>query len=405
MMALQAKKGRIEKIVIVAQQPLDAWNCKRFGIQLLQDAGFMVEYWDLSPILEPNSAPHSAAAQFRHPSIVVLTTIGELQKRFDALDSKSFIFSFVSYTADLRSIRLFRMMSRTAVGYSLFMVMPIPEKNESDEKFTNTVLHLTKKLMRHINLLPKKVLKSFVLSRLPFSWLGIRPARLVVLASDKCIINSFPCDEKTEFLNCHTFDYDFYMEEMAREARPEQPIAVFLDQYIPFHPDWHFMGFTAQIDAGPYFKYLNNFFDLVEEKLGVKVVIAAHPRSNYDEMPDYFNGRTCVRGMTAELISQSRLVIANHSAAINLANLFYKPIIFITSQEMDARNFKKFVHAMAGLHEKKPIYIDSAFTIDWDGELKVDRAAYDDYRRSYIKSDGSPELPFWEIVAKRVRDI
>jgi len=33
------------------------------------------------------------------------------------------------------------------------------------------------------------------------------------------------------------------------------------------------------------------------------------------------------------------------------------------------------------------------------------RNAYDEYQRSYIKTDGSPETPFWQILADRVKEM
>ena len=67
------------------------------------------------------------------------------------------------------------------------------------------------------------------------------------------------------------------------------------------------------------------FFDYIEHKFHVRIIIAAHPKSNYDAKSDYYQGRTIIKGDTARLVKDSSFVIASQSTAINLAILFNKP--------------------------------------------------------------------------------
>ena len=66
-------------------------------------------------------------------------------------------------------------------------------------------------------------------------------------------------------------------------------------------------------------------------------------------------------------------------------------VLYALSIENFARQFNK-----------KPINVDGDLKIDFEGEFRVDNSAYDRYRSDYIKSPGSPEKLFWDIVADSI---
>ena len=81
---------------------------------------------------------------------------------------------------------------------------------------------------------------------------------------------------------------------------------------------------------------MNNFFKLIEDQLGLEVIIAAHPRSNYENHPDYFKGRKCIRGQLVKLARECKLILAHDSTALSFASLLYKPVVFVTSSELNS---------------------------------------------------------------------
>ena len=55
---------------------------------------------------------------------------------------------------------------------------------------------------------------------------------------------------------------------------------------------------------------------------------------------------------------------------------------------------------MAPVFGKQPIYLDNLpATIDWSAALNVDEAAYRAYQDKFIKQNGSPDKPVWQIFA------
>ena len=139
------------------------------------------------------------------------------------------------------------------------------------------------------------------------------------------------------------------------------------------------------------------------EKTGLKIIIAAHPRSNYEDLPDYFKGRKRVKGKTIELIKECRLVLAHCSTAINFANLFYKPIIFVSCSDFERTYVDYWITEMAKWHGKIPIFMGKNNGLGLKKELMVNKKHYDNYRKAYIKAEHSEDLPFWQIVANSLK--
>ncbi|MBU4287691.1 MAG: hypothetical protein KKI12_05900, partial [Proteobacteria bacterium] len=243
--------------------------------------------------------------------------------------------------------------------------------------------------------------------RLPLWCVGVKPASLMFVAGEKYLIyrkyRRYPINKNTELLQIHGFDYDIYLKEKNNHCI-ERSIAVFIDEYFPFHPDYLIVKRESPVKADSYYKSINAFFDIVEERTGLEVVIAAHPRATYENLPDYYNGRKCIKGKTINLIRESKLALAHCSTAINFICLFYKPIIFMTCSDLDKSYEGGYIREYAKSFNKVPISIDRNNNIDWKQELMVSKASYDSYRRAYIKAKQSKDLPFWQIVANRLKD-
>ena len=133
------------------------------------------------------------------------------------------------------------------------------------------------------------------------------------------------------------------------------------------------------------------------------MIIAAHPRSHYDKLPNSFDGRKCIRGETIRMVKESRLVLAHSSTALNFANLLHKPVVFLTSSKLNKSFEGPYIREMAECFGKRPIFMDGNNNIDWNFELTVSKSHYDNYRHAYIKTDHSEDLPFWQIVANRLK--
>jgi hypothetical protein len=248
-----------------------------------------------------------------------------------------------------------------------------------------------------------------ILSRIPFWLMGIRPAA-VILAGGKGAVRCkrYPVNRQTTVLWAHTRDYDVYLNEKEKPVQVDGKMGVFLDEYVPFHPEhkkesW---PYPPPCNESEYYPGLRRFFDYLELEYGVRIVIAAHPSARYDDGLDYFGGRKVVQGRSIELVRQAGFVISHNSTALNFAVLFNKPVLFIDNDKMrqcltDAHQIGAIAHYL----NKPPINVDAPFRLDWEKELTVDQEAYARYREAYIKRDGSPEKHSSQILADFVKTL
>ena len=204
----------------------------------------------------------------------------------------------------------------------------------------------------------------------------------------------------------HSLDYDAYLDFVeSREQHREKKICVFLDEAATDHPDFTYLRMPL-LEKDRYFESMRRFFDEVEKRPGLEVVIAAHPRSHYEETPDVFGNRPVIKGRTIRLVSEASLVIAHASTAVNFAVLFDKPLFLVRTTDMIQKDRSLFSEVMAEALGMTSINVDEPEIMERlllapVGELKT---RYETYTYTYIKSRSAPELRVWEIVGRAIRD-
>ena len=383
----------IKRVIFLVQSPFNLRDYRRFGIEMLQQNGFKVEVWDVTPVLYPNVyRSYTPLGAFRRDGLTLFHDKPRLYSRVSGLKDSDFVMNIIVY--NFTSFEIYRALSKSAADYAVFMAGALPTISAGKSKF----FFYLKKLR---SLTFQKIL-NIIFPKLPFRWFGIKSAKLILAGGEKCLVYPYPIEANTEVIWDYTFAYDLYLKEKIIPL-VNLHIAVFLDIYVPFHPDSIYFGVKSSVSADKYYLLLNKFFNLVEKQLGLEVIIAAHPRSRYEELPDYFDGRKHIRSQTIRLVKESRLVLCHHTTALSFANLFYKPVVFLTSSELDKDYEGPYINMMAEWFGKKPIFIDRDNNIDWNFELAVAKEHYYNYRQAYIKTDHSEDLPFWQIATNRLK--
>lgn len=141
----------------------------------------------------------------------------------------------------------------------------------------------------------------------------------------------------------HHFDIDRTMAAPTSLPEMTQPYGVFLDDYFPFHPDFA-IGNIKTINPKTYYAALNRYFTHLENSLGIKIVIAVHPKANYTDNP--FDGRTLIYHQSDRLVRDAQIVLAHGSTSISFAVIYRKPLQLIYSAEMRSKHPPEF-HQMA----------------------------------------------------------
>ena len=309
-----------------------------------------------------------------------------------------------------RSYFIYRELSKSKILYALFNANTIPTliKDHSRSKFS-----ITSGLVNFLNKIRKinfTKIKKRIFMRIPFNFLMIEYPSFILAGGSQTLINyKSPIGEKTKVIWGHSLDYDLYLKDLYKPISNEfkgKKYIVFIDEYMPFHP--YYIGNNVKPTTSPtnYYPILNDFFSKIKEETGFDVIIAAHPRSKYKEHPDYFNGRMVIRGKINELIRDSEIVLIHYSTALNFAILYYKPVIFITTNEMEQSNMiSKYIRSFSSELSKSFVNINDNHEIDWCKELKINRKVYDKYKEKYIKRKNTKEKFFWQIIADEIKKV
>ena len=405
----------IKRIVFFVVSNFNLRDYRRFGIELLRENGFRVEVWDMTPVLNPvlhqNYIPIDPVS-VDDKDLTVFNDQREMIDRILNLGKSDFVINLLTYCS--KNLSCFRALSKSKVDYAVCVANAILSSGESmkDEKLSKVekikkfILSLPAKIYNFICSISSRKTWPMLFQKIPFRLLGIKPAKLILAGGERSMKYNYPRDKNTKLLWVHSFDYDFYLQEQKKPVTT-RPRAVFIDEYAPFHTDFEVYGMKSPVNAERYYSLLNKFFSLLENHLGSRVVIAAHPRSQYEKCGDCFSGRECIRGQTAKLVKESSLVLAHHSTALNFANLYHKPVIFLTDSEFVMIPEGPDIPTIAHWFGKKPIWLHDNpnvnLNINWEEELLVSAKHYQCYRRAYIKTEKSEDLPFWQIVANRLK--
>ncbi len=385
------KKGEeVKKIVLLLSSPFNQKDKERFGVECLAQNGFEVEVWDFTPFLNPWRWQRSQL--FNNSTCEIYRIFSDQRTAFasiSGLRKDCLIVCIINFAYETCS--LYRIISKCDVRYCLISY-----------NYISFDMKPNRNIFKRLASVSFQKLRGYLFLKIPYKFLCVSPAAIVLMLGGKLDLAGLPVDSATRIVRSHYFDYDIYLKELQKPVEGKERIAVFLDNFIPFHPDW---GSAGNLDPVEYYALLCKFFDLLEKKYGVRIVIAAHPRSTYEELPDYFNGRAVIKDRTVELVRHSEFVVVHHSASISFAVLFSKPLVFITTDKLHQTEVAKIIDFMALAFNKTPINLDQDLKENMDEELIVDESVYQKYVATYIKPKGTEDLPIWQAFSNDLKNI
>lgn len=237
-----------------------------------------------------------------------------------------------------------------------------------------------------------------IYTRIPHAARGTRHPDFLMLCGGRmleAVADRFP---RSAHLWSHALDYDL-IAKVSRDTPDGADHIVFLDEYVPYHPDYGAIGIPAPSSAEEYFPALRRFFDCLEERLCLPIVIAAHPRSHYPEGCGYFGVRTIISGRTAQLVRRAALVLTHCSVANNYSLAFRKPIVGLTNAGLQRSYYGPFIRATAAA------FGAPLFNLDEDCDLAgfelptVNPERYTALSDKFLKRLGSLEVNTWDALA------
>ena len=391
---------KIWKILFLIWTPFNRRDYRRFGIELLQKNGFQVGVWDFTHLLnvkEYKTVKVPDPIKFEGHKTFFLKN--DAVQALESLGPEILVVCMIPYCFDTYS--LFKALSKSKAQYCTHSgSIPVPPRN-LDKRNLNK-----RDLLSKLNRLSAKRIANRLFNTIPYKLLGIKSASFVLATGgDQSILNAELSDDRTETIKGHSWDYDIYLKLKKGNASDGGiRTAVFIDEYLPFHPDFINLIIEPPITPDEYYPPLLEFFRFIESEYGLKVIIAAHPRSIYETYPDYFERYEVIQGRTAELIKNTEVVLLHSSTAVNFAVLFQKPAVFLNWDPNNKTVYGPYIRKMASIFNKEPVNIFNAAYSKLPDFFKVEEDLYKVYIDRYIKTKNTPDLLFWEIFSNRINN-
>jgi hypothetical protein len=201
-----------------------------------------------------------------------------------------------------------------------------------------------------------------------------------------------------EVLPINLIDYEKYISAKNNECKlVDGRYAVFLDINLAYQSDLIVLG-VPRVDPEKYFASLNNYFDQIEQKYNIKVVIASHPTAKYGS--DRFNGRLIFEDLTPALVKDATFVISHHSTSISYAILNEKPIVFVYTDDMlllYKQSTVRHITNLANFLDATLINVDGITAEDGLSIKNCNLTLYKEYKYNYLTTYGSEHRKTSEI--------
>ena len=126
----------------------------------------------------------------------------------------------------------------------------------------------------------------------------------------------------------HSVTYNEYLQSRGKHERIEKdPYYLFVDQALTIHPDNK--SFKDNDTVLYHDEIMNALKFISEQNNGIKILIAAHPRCQYDK--GFWGQYPVYLGQTARLIADAEAVIGHFSTSLALAQIYKKKIYLLES--------------------------------------------------------------------------
>lgn len=360
---------------------------KKFRLLELKKQHFNTIICDISPIIYPqvDKAVTAERLDSEYFEKLLITKKEDLKKFISSHAENCFYLPMFDDYYDTRNVyRLFRKYN-IKYGYVNGLLPDLSDANSLKIQFA-------------VNKFTPKHLRGAFYNRI---WRKINsgnPAKLFFYANDITKDNFFwrgnNQESSTLKIPVHSFDFDNFLA-----ATPDASLGkyvLFLDTYFPYHPD--FISTcdcdVSDVSAENYFNHMNAIFDEIEKQFGYKVLIAAHPRANYNDKEFSFKKENIYYGKTTELVKGAEFLLGVGSTTNMMAVMSHKPLVIIVEDEVWNKKMlrddciaKKEYYACELIR-----HIDEVKNLT----LKIDEDTYQNIRKTQLCSDNATSPDLWQ---------
>lgn len=324
----------MKKFVIIEHEPLTVRLEKIWNIDELQQNGVDVEYWDLSTLVYPG---------IFIPDRVKNGKVHEV----DTMEKLSSLVASNDVNSTVYAVELFCNWSNRKI----FSLLHYHKCNcVRIDLYANTTLptSFTKRLFNFLKKLSFRSLYEKIMTVLYYkTWLRGK------LYSGTLSSSTLARPD----IKINHPDYErFKLDEAPLLS---ESYILFIDVYYPYHPDlkYYFKINNITAYAESYQRTMRLFFDYLTKKYKKEVVIAAHPKSNYQG--NEYGNRKIIKNQTCNLIKYADLIVTHESNSLSYIALSGKPFAITYPESYNnVQILKNYVEALAKYCGKEAYNLD-----------------------------------------------
>jgi hypothetical protein len=320
---------KFSKIIFLRYIPLTKKIYEDFYMEVIQSRGIVLEYWDLSELFFKSNYDQEDSSHL--VTTLKFKTYIDFEKCLDRQGDKSKTLFISIMTFNWRIKRLYLILKKYECILGVFgrNIFPVCTERKSLARVFSLnpfkLRNALKNTLNNYNFMQnykRGKLKKYDIVFLggKFGWQGIGQI-------------SWEEAQKTDIVKINSDDYDRFLENKDCDRIIQGKYILFLDSYLPFHPDAKLFGIKT-IQAEKYFIPLNDYFSRVEDHFGVPVIVAAHPKAIRYADNNHFDNRQIIFNKTVVLSKYAEFVISHASTAINYPIAFNVRLHFITSENI-----------------------------------------------------------------------
>lgn len=386
--------------------PFDDYQLKRFSIQKYINEGWQVECWRLKYLIKKShNDSFKKFEEYENSKKIVyrFNSFFELLKHMLKLKKNFFIYDPFFLTP-----RIFITCHLLKViGGRIFFHDPadfVDVKFLNDKELRKQLRSLKKidLIIKGLNFVKKYILKKvsfFLMPRIDLIFTN-------GIIGKKKYQNNF---KFKKIIDLHTHDYDRFLnlESVKTQNIIKKDYILFLDQNYPIPYDNFFTRAKPVTSEKVYRESINNFFEILKKNFPEKeIIISLHPKSYSKNFNQYLS----FKNKTPELVKNASLVVAHDSLSMQLAILWKKPLLLITTNDMQRSITKSRQIAWYS----KELESDLTNIDDLDIEKlkknikekleKKDFSSYTNFINNHIKSIESPKKEGWKIISESLKE-
>ena len=397
---------KFKKILLVLTlQPLTLHNFTRLGVNT-KFKNWQIIHWCVLPLFNFNiykSYTSRGSRHLKNKNFKEILTYFKLIKELKNLPSNFF---YLNLTGDNFTISILDRCLNLLGGKKIKW----ERGPDIDLKFHSS------KLLREY--LKKNNLKKIIYRSVLMAFKKIRDFLSKLISNGNALMifvcNSYKYEnikKKETSSNLFKLDgpeFELFLKAKKKKSKKKSNI-VFIDDVVEGSFDYK-LNYTQDQSrkTQDYWQPIKSFLDYLKFKLPhYNIVIAAHHRRNKYDIP--IKGYKFIFDNTSETIKNSKLVLCHNSFASQIAVLFKKPIIFLSSDYYQTYHFTShlIIKELSKALGTEYIYIKKKFQPNYSIINKVKSAKsnftkYDSHKRNFIHFPGNKSYGTWKSLLKQL---